>query len=121
MRDWAKRAKIDFDCGSLSGASCPYDAAVRHVLEEKFPSQKLAWLFEHQTKLELVFLPSYSPQLNPVDYRGRRCVLQGVHTKSPSRSCQQLHHRVLCYLHKLQKLSARVRSYFQHPEIAYAA
>lgn len=78
------------------------------------------WLSEHETQIELVFLPSYSPQLNPVEYLNGD-VKQGVHSKAPSRSFQQLHHRAMCHLRKLQKLPARVRSYFQHPEIAYAA
>jgi transposase len=77
------------------------------------------WLTQHSTEIELVFLPSYSPQLNPVEYLNGD-VKQGVHSKAPSRSFPQLRHRVLCHLHKLQKLPARVRSYFQHPEIAYA-
>lgn len=78
------------------------------------------WLSKHQSEVELVFLPSYSPQLNPVEYRGGD-VKQGAHSKAPSRSFDQLHHRLLSHLRKLQKLPARVRSYFRHPEIAYAA
>lgn len=78
------------------------------------------WLSQHQTQIELVFLPSYSPQLNPVEYLNGD-VKQGVHSKAPSRSFDRLHHRVLGHLRKLQKLPARVRSYFRHPEIAYAA
>lgn len=90
----------------------------RHPVHHAHTVQQ--WLFEHQTKLELVFLPSYSPQLNPVEYLNGD-VKQGVHSKAPSRNFQHLHHRVLCHLRKLQKLPARVRSYFQHSEIAYAA
>jgi len=77
------------------------------------------WLAQHSTEIEMVFLPSYSPHLNPVEYLNGD-VKQGVHSKAPSRSFGQLRHRVLCHLHKLQKLPARVRSYFQHREIAYA-
>jgi transposase len=78
------------------------------------------WLAEHTDQIELVFLPSYSPHLNPVEYLNGD-VKQGVHAKAPSRSFEQLRHRTLCHLRKLQKLPARVRSYFRHPEIAYAA
>jgi transposase len=78
------------------------------------------WLAEHTEQIELVFLPSYSPHLNPVEYLNGD-VKQGVHAKAPSRSFEQLRHRTLCHLRKLQKLPARVRSYFRHPEIAYAA
>lgn len=77
------------------------------------------WLSKHKHEMELVFLPSYSPQLNPVEYLNGD-VKQAVHSKAPIRSYQQLRQRVLCHLHKLQNLPARVKSYFQHPEIAYA-
>ena len=78
------------------------------------------WLSQHQSSIELVFLPSYSPQLNPVEYLNGD-VKQGVHSKAPSRSFTQLCQRLRSHLHKLQKLPARVKSYFQHPNIAYAA
>lgn len=78
------------------------------------------WLSTHSCRIELVFLPPYSPHLNPVEYLNGD-VKQGVHSKAPSRNFEQLRHRALCHLRKLQKLPARVRSYFQHPEIAYAA
>ncbi|MBW4528255.1 MAG: transposase [Phormidium tanganyikae FI6-MK23] len=78
------------------------------------------WLSQHQSEIEWVFLPSYSPQLNPVEYL-HGDVKQGVHSKPPSRSFEPLRHPLRSHLHKLQKLPARVRSYFQHPDIAYAA
>lgn len=31
------------------------------------------WLSEHETQIELVFLPSYSPQLNLVEYLNGAC------------------------------------------------
>jgi hypothetical protein len=58
--------------------------------------------------------------LNPVEYLNGD-VKEGVHSKVPSRSFEQLKERVLSHLHMLQKLPAQVRSYFQHQDIAYAA
>jgi transposase len=78
------------------------------------------WLSAHSHAIELVFLPSYSPHLNPVEYLNGD-VKAGVHSKAPSRDGDQLKLRALCHLRKLQKLPARVRRYFQHPDIAYAA
>jgi transposase len=78
------------------------------------------WLHQHQAKIELHFLPPYSPQLNPAEYLN--CdVKQGVHSKPPTRTLSQLKARVSSHLHKLQKLPARVMKYFKHPFIAYAA
>lgn len=78
------------------------------------------WLGEHTEQIELFYLPSYSPQLNPAEYLN--CdVKQGIHSKSPTRNLAQLKRRVSSHLHKLQKLPARIVKYFKHPFIAYAA
>lgn len=78
------------------------------------------WLEGHRAAIELVYLPPYSPQLNPAEYLN--CdVKQGVHSKPPTRNQQQLQQRVLSHLRKLQKLPGRVMRYFKHPSIAYAA
>jgi transposase len=78
------------------------------------------WLVQHQETIEIIYLPPYSPQLNPAEYLN--CdVKQGVHSKIPTRNQAQLKQRVLSHLHKLQKLPARIRKYFLHPFIAYAA
>lgn len=78
------------------------------------------WLQEHQDTIEMQFLPSYSPQLNPAEYLNGD-VKQGVHSKPPTRNLKQLKARVRSHLHKLQKLPARIMKYFKHPFIAYAA
>lgn len=78
------------------------------------------WLQQHQDKIEMHFLPSYSPQLNPAEYLN--CdVKQGVHSKTPTRQLSQLKGRLRSHLFKLQKLPARIVKYFKHPFIAYAA
>lgn len=78
------------------------------------------WLDQHCNAIEMFYLPSYSPQLNPAEYLN--CdVKHGVHSKPPTLNLEQLKQRVSSHLHKLQKLPARVRKYFQHPFIAYAA
>ena len=43
------------------------------------------WLDEHKDQIELFFLPSYSPELNPDEYLN--CDLKaGVHSGVPARS-----------------------------------
>lgn len=77
------------------------------------------WVKEHSEKIELFFLPSYSPELNPDEYLN--CDLKsGVHSGVPARTKDQLHKKALSHLRKLQKLPDRVRNYFKHPKIAYA-
>lgn len=78
------------------------------------------WVKEHKDQIELFFLPSYSPELNPDEYLN--CDLKdGVHSKVPSRTKIDLKKKTVSHLRKIQKMPGRVRKYFKHPEIAYAA
>jgi len=79
-----------------------------------------AWVEEHKDQIELFFLPSYSPELNPDEYLN--CDLKaGVHSGAPARSKSQLASKALSHLRMLQKRPGRVVKYFKHPKIAYAA
>jgi transposase len=78
------------------------------------------WLSEHEDQIELFFLPSYSPELNPDEYLN--CDLKdGVHSGIPSRTKKQLSNKAFSHLRMLQKRPDRVMKYFRHPKIAYAA
>lgn len=78
------------------------------------------WLEEHKDQIEIFFLPSYSPELNPDEYLN--CDLKaGVHSGIPARTKADLKQKAISHLRKLQKLPGRVRKYFKHPKIAYAA
>lgn len=78
------------------------------------------WLLEHTNQIEVFFLPSYSPELNPDEYLN--CDLKaGVHSGPPARSREQLTSKALSHLRKLQKLPMRVMKYFRHPKISYAS
>lgn len=78
------------------------------------------WFEAHHKQIEPFYLPSYSPQLNPVEYLNND-VKQQVHSRAPTRALDQLKHTALSSLRRLQKLPQRVRNYFSHPCIAYAA
>lgn len=78
------------------------------------------WLAQHQTDIEVFWLPPYSPELNPAEYLN--CDVKGaIHQQPPSLNLDALAKGVLSTLRKLQKLPGRVISYFQHPSISYAA
>ena len=78
------------------------------------------WLKEHEDKIEVFYLPSYSPELNPDEYLN--CDLKaGLHSGVPARNKKQLTRKAISHLRKLQKLHGRVKKYFNHPKIAYAA
>jgi len=79
-----------------------------------------AWLQEHEDEIEVFYLPSYSPELNPDEYLN--CDLKaGVHSGKPARSKKQLKKKVLSHMRMLQKNPKRVAKYFEHKKIRYAA
>ena len=78
------------------------------------------WLKEHQDDIEVFFLPSYSPELNPDEYLNGD-LKSGVHSRVPARTKDQLKQKAISHLRKLQKLPGRVANYFKHPKISYAA
>lgn len=78
------------------------------------------WLANHSDEIEVFYLPAYSPELNPDEYLN--CDLKaGVHSKPPSRNVEMLKKRVQSHMMKLQKMPARVKKYFEHQKISYAA
>lgn len=79
-----------------------------------------AWLAKHTDQIEIFHLPSYSPELNPDEYLN--CDLKaGVHSGPPARSTGKLKAKAISHLRMLQKRPDRIRSYFKHPKIRYAA
>lgn len=78
------------------------------------------WLEAHSSQIEVLYLPAYSPQLNPAEYLNND-VKQQVHGKPPTMSVKELERRALSSLRRLQKLPKRVSNYFRHHSIQYAA
>ena len=79
-----------------------------------------AWLDEHKELIELFFLPSYSPELNPDEYLNgdlKKRIRSGV----PVRTEKDLKKRTRSFMKTLQRRPQHVQNYFRHPEIAYAA
>ena len=69
-------------------------------------------------KLEIYTLPSYSPELNPVEQVWNNVKNHGIGRKKVY-GPDQMKSMVLGQLRRLQKLTAIVRSFFRHPECAY--
>lgn len=78
------------------------------------------WVARHATQIQLFFLPPYSPELNPDEYLNGD-LKQGVHTGIPPRDAAELKRQTLAQLRRIQRSPCRVRAYFQHPAIQYAA
>lgn len=79
-----------------------------------------AWLEENSNRIEVYYLTTYTPELNPDEYLN--CDLkQSFRASSPARDQQQLKRKALGIMRQLQALPGRVKSYFLHPVIQYAA
>ena len=78
------------------------------------------WLAKHADKIEVFYLPSYSPELNP-DEMANADIKQAVTTKAPARTKLQLVKAASSHLRSVQKQPERIRRYFQHGPVRYAA
>lgn len=78
------------------------------------------WAEENKDKIELFYLPSYSPEKNPDEYLN--CDLKyGMSEKPAPKNEQQLKQNVENHMNMLKQNSERVKKYFNHKEIRYAA
>ena len=78
------------------------------------------WVDENKEKIAVYFIPSYSPELNPDEYLN--CDLkQGMSVKKSSKNAEILHCNVQKHMEMLQEKPERVKKYFEHSSIKYAA
>lgn len=78
------------------------------------------WLAENAEKIEVFYLPSYSPELNP-DELLNSDLKQRVTTVAPARTKRSLTRTAVGAMRSIQKQPQRVRSYFQQKDVRYAA
>jgi len=78
------------------------------------------WVREHAEEIELFYLPSYSPDLNPDEYLNNDLKAR-VHRHPPARSERVLHQQMLGALRSIQRRVDHIRRYFRHPKVQYAA
>jgi len=78
------------------------------------------WLEGRTDKIELFFLPSYSPDLNP-DEHVNADMKQGVGSKAPTRNKEHLQKKIESHMEMLEDNPKRIQRYFEDPAIKYAA
>ena len=78
------------------------------------------WLEINKEKIEVFYLPSYSPELNPDEYLNGN-LKNKVHSGTPIRNREDLEKKTRSFMRTLVKRPAHVRSYFRHRKVAYAA
>jgi len=79
-----------------------------------------AWQQEHAEQIELFYLPSYSPELNPDEYLNADLKAR-LNAGEPVRTPEAMQGKLLSHLRSLQKQPDRIQSYFRHEKIRYAA
>lgn len=79
-----------------------------------------AWVAERTDKIELFYLPSYSPELNPEE-RLNADLKQVIGSKVPARTKTKLKDAATDHMTMLEKTPERVMRYFKDPKVAYAA
>jgi transposase len=79
-----------------------------------------SWLDQHSEQIEVFFLPPYSPELNPDEYLNGD-LKRAVHGDIPPKDANELKATAQKHLRSIQRSRRRVRNYFRHPAIRYAA
>lgn len=79
-----------------------------------------AWLEQHATQIEVFYLPSYSPELNP-DERLNADLKYAIGSKVAARTQVKLKAITSEHMTMLEQNPDRVKNYFQDPRILYAA
>ncbi len=78
------------------------------------------WLEGKEDKIEVFYLPSYSPEKNPDEYLN--CDLkQGMSAKPAPKDAEKLKENVENHMTMLQQTPERLMKYFLHDDIKYAA
>jgi len=77
------------------------------------------WVEKHKDKIELFFLPAYSPELNPDEYVNND-VKANVNRKPAPKSQKELQGNVRSYMRSLQWNKDKVAKFFDHEKVRYA-
>jgi transposase len=79
-----------------------------------------AWVAERTERIELFYLPSYSPELNPEE-RLNADLKHAIGSKVPARTKAKLKSVATEHMQALEQAPERVKKYFQDPRVKYAA
>ena len=77
------------------------------------------WVASHRDQIEIFYLPSYCPDLNPDEYLNND-LKSGVSRRADGRRKGRLAECALSQMHSIQKQPDRVMNYFQAPAVRYA-
>ena len=78
------------------------------------------WVAAHNHEIELLFLPPYAPEHNPDEYLNNDLKQQLKNLPRPD-SHEELVQSTTSVLRSLQRRPDRIRAYFHHKDVRYAA
>jgi transposase len=79
-----------------------------------------AFAAKHAEKLELVFLPAYTPELNPDEYMNN-ALKQKLNRRPKAKSPKELVKSVSCIMRSMQGSKPSIQKLFSHDKVKYAA
>ena len=79
-----------------------------------------AWTAKHGDKIELVFLPTYSPELNPDEYLNN-ALKQKLNYRQKATTPKQLAKTVSSIMKNMQASKTSIKNLFKHEKVKYAA
>lgn len=79
-----------------------------------------AWAVKHSDKIELVFLPTYTPELNPDEYMNN-ALKQKLNHRQKAKTPQELTKSVSSIMKTMQANKDSIKNLFRHEKVRYAA
>lgn len=79
-----------------------------------------AWLAERSDQIEVFYIPSYSPELNPEE-RLNAYLKQAIGAKVPTRTKAKLKNAVTEHMAALDNNPEQVKKFFQDKSLKYGA
>ena len=77
-----------------------------------------AWLEKHKDKIEVFFLPPYAPEYNPDEYLNHALKIF-VHSGQLPYTAEEISHKILSFMRKLQHQPQLVSNFFRSPMLSY--
>jgi transposase len=78
------------------------------------------WIEAHHDRIQIFFLPKYSPEMNPVEYLNHD-MKQTINAEGLPDNKNTLRARMQGFMRKLYHMPEHVISYFLHPSVQYAS
>lgn len=77
-----------------------------------------AWLAKNREKIEVFFLPPYSPEINPDEYLNH-ALKRDIHSGEHPRKKKDIVYRIHSFMRRLQHRKDSIRAFFNHPRLAF--